>query len=345
MANPTLVARTLEVGNASETGGRWILDHLAVATVSVNCSESGVEAYPFVKFVIDWGDGSIEQSDFLPVGRDFFYSHSYNQGEYIIQIRAINSSGEVSVLTSNATATVRVMPPEGRQVSLKRWIGLGLPAKRLSTASEATQELFPVTTHTLASVPKLGSFEIIVSGGVSAESNSEVTIWQSQRRVTYGRIVKDEGNGRFQLTTPVQDLYDKNLAHVEIRRRSYSTVESTKDLPDPSWAFPVTYDLDLVKASLIMLLGTRIGERVMRPSIGSRIPELVFEQSSPLLDQLAVAYVGDAIAFDPRLAISSARVEDNGPNGRRVLVESSLTNAPEQVFEAAIPLSITTDPI
>ena len=62
-------------------------------------------------------------------------------------------------------------------------------------------------------------------------------------------------------------------------------------------------------------------------------------------DQLAVAYISDAIAFDPRLAISSAKVEDAGENGRRVVIESSLANAPEQVFEAAIPLSVNGDQV
>lgn len=341
---PKLVARRLEVINATQSGGRWVLDHLLVASIRVSALSSGLDDDPYVKFVVDWGDGTTETSDFLPVNRDFSYSHAYDtSGEFFIRVRAINSSGAVSSASPNDVATLQVLPQVERQAALRRWGGLGLPVEKLATTAVATQDAFPSTSHTLATKFEAGSFEVILSGGITVESNAEITVWQPGRLVTFGRVVKDLGNGKFLLSVPAQDTYDVGTANAELRRRSYSTERVLEGALDPGWAFPVTYDIDLVRSSLIMLLETRPGERLMRPWVGSRLPELVFEQSTPLLDQMAAAYITDAIAPEPRLALGAIRVEDTTENGRRVLIESSLANASEQVFEASIPLSVNSE--
>jgi len=344
MAAPKLVNRRLLVGNASESGGRWILDHLMIASVQVAAVSSGLDDDPYVKFIVDWGDGSVDTGDFLPVGRDFAYQHTYDTpGEFFIRIRCVNSSGTFSAASPNDVAALRIMPQAERQIVLRRWGGLGLPILKLSTPSASTQTLYPSTTTTLASRLASGSFDVILAGGISLEPGTEVTIWQPGRKVTFGRVVKDQGAGKFTLTIPAQDDYDVATANVEMRRRSYAQVSSLEGATDSSWAFPTIYDTDLVQSSITMLLETRIGERLMRPWIGSRLPELVFEQATPLLDQIAAAYTSDAVAPEPRVSISSVTVVTTGPNGRKVKVKSSLANAPEQVFEAEISLSNSPD--
>jgi len=54
--------------------------------------------------------------------------------------------------------------------------------------------------------------------------------------------------------------------------------------------------LDVIWSSIIHILGTRIGRRIMLPEFGSRIPELVFEQNDSHIEALARHYTVDAIA-------------------------------------------------
>lgn len=52
---------------------------------------------------------------------------------------------------------------------------------------------------------------------------------------------------------------------------------------------------EVIKASIGMLLGTRVGERLMEPEYGCRLAELVFEQSDEVFVALAQSYVVDSI--------------------------------------------------
>ncbi len=314
-----------------------------VASIRVAAISSGIDIDPYVRFTVDWGDGAVETSDSLPVGRDFTYSHTYDApGEFFIRIRAVNSSGTVSGASPNDVSALRVMPQAERQIVLRRWGGLGLPLKTLSTAAPPTQDLFPSIATKLAIRFLTGSFDVILTGGTAVEPGTEITVWQPGKMVTFGRVVKDLGAGKLTLTIPAQSDYDVADATVELRRRTYTAASSMTGTTDAAWAFPTIYDIDLVRSSVMMLLETRLGERVMRPWIGSRIPELVFERSTPLLDQIAAAYVSDAVALEPRVAVSSVLVTET-QNGRKVTVKSSLANASEQVFEAEIPLSTKAD--
>lgn len=65
-----------------------------------------------------------------------------------------------------------------------------------------------------------------------------------------------------------------------------------------------TQVLDVVWSSIILILGTQIGTRIMRPEFGSRIPELVFEPNDEVLEALANRYTVDAInRWEPRANI------------------------------------------
>ena len=50
-----------------------------------------------------------------------------------------------------------------------------------------------------------------------------------------------------------------------------------------------------INDSIHIILSTRIGERVMNPEFGSRLPELVFEPNDPTLQRLLVFYTAEAL--------------------------------------------------
>jgi len=65
-------------------------------------------------------------------------------------------------------------------------------------------------------------------------------------------------------------------------------------------------DRELIKDSLRQILGTHIGERVMVPEFGSRIPELVFEPDDSILVNLARLYIEQSVArWEPRIFIKN----------------------------------------
>ena len=99
------------------------------------------------------------------------------------------------------------------------------------------------------------------------------------------------------------------------------------------WSFPlrvngaggisVSSGTNEIEEAIVLILGTSLGERVMRPLFGCRIHELVFH---PLNDEtigLARRYVEEALAFwEPRITVIEVRpVADhlNAPQGRMLI--------------------------
>ena len=65
----------------------------------------------------------------------------------------------------------------------------------------------------------------------------------------------------------------------------------------------------LVRQSIMQILGTRIGERVMRRDFGSRIYDLVFEPNDPLIDVQVEHYVRVAIErWEPRVLVGPVTI-------------------------------------
>jgi phage baseplate assembly protein W len=78
------------------------------------------------------------------------------------------------------------------------------------------------------------------------------------------------------------------------------------------WKFPVDLDLrkgvamsqyeENIEESIMIILGTFLGERVMRPDFGCRIHELIFAPNNPTTHGLLIAYVEEAlIKWEPRI--------------------------------------------
>ena len=89
---------------------------------------------------------------------------------------------------------------------------------------------------------------------------------------------------------------------------------SDSDFLGKGWAFPVTTNAGEVlfscaeaniKQSLILILGTAPGERVMLPEFGCRINELLFAANNSTTEGLAELYVRQAVErWEPRVVVS-----------------------------------------
>ncbi len=82
------------------------------------------------------------------------------------------------------------------------------------------------------------------------------------------------------------------------------------------WAFPprtdgrgsiaLVSDEEKLAHSIRIILGTPIGQRVMRPTFGSRLYELMFAPAGPETLGLAELYVREALTFwEPRITLTN----------------------------------------
>lgn len=99
------------------------------------------------------------------------------------------------------------------------------------------------------------------------------------------------------------------------------------------WSFPPTFDNrtkgvvmtegeDDIRGSLEILLGTRIGERIMRPGYGMSLDRLMFEGIDTSLVAMLEKDLEFAIAlFEPRIKLTELAVlSDQQTEGRLLIV-------------------------
>jgi len=76
-----------------------------------------------------------------------------------------------------------------------------------------------------------------------------------------------------------------------------------------------------IHESIIQILGTRPGERFMRPEFGSRLKDLVFEANDEVLKGLIRHYVIDAVKrWEKRVIITGVSFDDSPQNIDRNLL-------------------------
>ena len=86
------------------------------------------------------------------------------------------------------------------------------------------------------------------------------------------------------------------------------------DFMGSGWAFPpglnsrggiaLVSDEEKIAQAIRVILSTPIGQRVMRPTFGSRLHELIFAPANPETFGLAEMYVQDALNFwEPRIEL------------------------------------------
>jgi phage baseplate assembly protein W len=106
----------------------------------------------------------------------------------------------------------------------------------------------------------------------------------------------------------------------------------TQDFLGSGWAFPVGVDargrIALsrrerdVEESIMMILLTPKGQRVMRPEFGCRVHELVFAPNDASTEGLAIYYVEEALAmWEPRIEVLSVRANPDASAPERLLIE------------------------
>ena len=87
--------------------------------------------------------------------------------------------------------------------------------------------------------------------------------------------------------------------------------------PDGRGGMALVADAEKIEQSMRIVLSTPIGQRVMRPTFGSRLHELVFAPLSPETLGLAELYVEEALTFwEPRIEVLevTARSDPNQPS-------------------------------
>jgi phage baseplate assembly protein W len=102
------------------------------------------------------------------------------------------------------------------------------------------------------------------------------------------------------------------------------------------WAFPIQLDDggqiaavagdDLVRQSIWSILATAPGERVMRPTFGCGLTDLVFAPNSAMTHGLVATHVRDALLeFEPRIDVVDVAVAADPADPTRLLIELDYT--------------------
>lgn len=99
------------------------------------------------------------------------------------------------------------------------------------------------------------------------------------------------------------------------------------------WAFPPGFSLEDktvilvekeedIRQSLMILLSTQLGERVMQPNFGCNLQSVVFEKADKPTKTLIRDMVETAILYhEPRIKLLSVNVEDDGDMEGKIILE------------------------
>jgi phage baseplate assembly protein W len=99
-----------------------------------------------------------------------------------------------------------------------------------------------------------------------------------------------------------------------------------------------------VRQAIRMILGTRPGERVMRPDFGSHLTSLAFAPNNGETANLARYYVADALdRWEPRIEVVDVVVTNDNVGGRLLIEVSYRLRATQDVQNLvhAFPLEPT----
>lgn len=108
---------------------------------------------------------------------------------------------------------------------------------------------------------------------------------------------------------------------------------SKVDFLGKGWKYPVSVedakmalsdDEELISQSIMIILGTAKGERVMRPDFGCGINEMVFAINDTSTATMLTYHVKEALRkFEPRIEVEEVQVEPDTGEGNRlnILIE------------------------
>ena len=106
----------------------------------------------------------------------------------------------------------------------------------------------------------------------------------------------------------------------------------TNDIVGSGWTFPpridaqggisLTNDRSEIDQAILIILSTSLGQRVMRPTFGCRLDELVFAPNDQQTAARARRYVEEAIGmWEPRIRIVSVNVGPDPNDASRLMIE------------------------
>jgi phage baseplate assembly protein W len=98
------------------------------------------------------------------------------------------------------------------------------------------------------------------------------------------------------------------------------------------WRFPVDIDRtggvstsvfeESIRDSIFIILGTACGERIMRPTFGCDIHDLVFAPNNPNTCGLAAHYCEEALLkWEPRIAKVKAKARPSPDEPNKILID------------------------
>lgn len=104
------------------------------------------------------------------------------------------------------------------------------------------------------------------------------------------------------------------------------------DIVGRGWAFPpkigpqgglaLTTDRNEVRQAIEIILRTAPGQRVMRPTFGCRLHELIFAPNNTHTAALARRYVEEALGmWEPRINVISVETRPDSDNAACLLIE------------------------
>ncbi|SFU10255.1 GPW/gp25 family protein [Algoriphagus halophytocola] len=113
-------------------------------------------------------------------------------------------------------------------------------------------------------------------------------------------------------------------------------MEEEKSFLGRGWAFPVSFSLESqqvrlaeneedIQQSLIILLNTTLGERVMRPDYGANMEDLLFEALNVTTANMIANRIKQAILYhEPRVKTEDIDLRPNYNEGRIEVIVSYL---------------------
>jgi len=111
---------------------------------------------------------------------------------------------------------------------------------------------------------------------------------------------------------------------------------------DPRGAIDTVADDDAIRQSLLLLISTRPGERVMRPEYGCNLHQLVYAPNDDTTAGLAIHFVRQAVArWEPRVDVVS--VDATGDKDDSTRLEITLdyrVRATQRVGQISVPLHL-----
>lgn len=110
-----------------------------------------------------------------------------------------------------------------------------------------------------------------------------------------------------------------------------------KEFLGTGWSFPPSFDIntqsvwmvsaeDDIEQSLRIIITTRVGERIMQPSFGASMDDVMFESITLSLASLVEDRIKTAIfQFEPRVDLNNVLVSNDQQNEGVVLIEVDYT--------------------